>query len=73
MYCSMNDVLDKGADGSRSGKRRMHCQLPRYKTDFKKKKAEECERASYVNETSLWVAKNGGGDAMLRHSTKLLV
>ena len=62
----MNGVLEKGGAAREV---RTHCQLPRYKSDFKKKKAE-----SYVNGTSLWVAKNGGGGdthTMLRHSAKL--
>ena len=49
----MNGVLEKGGAAREV---RTHCQLPRYKSDFKKKKAE-----SYVNGTSLWGAKNGGG------------
>ena len=50
----MNGVLEKGGAAREV---RTHCQLPRYKSDFKKKKAE-----SYVNGTSLWGAKKGGGD-----------
>ena len=53
---------------SGEGRSTVHCQIPRYKTDFEKKKAERarelCRRGSQ---------KNGvrGDDPMLRHSAKL--